>query len=102
MTLDEWHAVLERGPLTGNQLGRIHAEFRRLGFHVDRDRGERLWLTGELSGAGPIGSTRELTMGEAGRMVGILTGCRSVRELYALAEPEPRGVLAALIAWLTK
>jgi hypothetical protein len=29
-----------------------------------------------------------------------MTGCPTIRDLYALAEPEPRGLLAALVAWL--
>jgi hypothetical protein len=101
-TLAEYRARLDREPLTRNQLGAIHREFDRLGFHVTADRDERLRLTAVLARSGPIGTTKDLAMGEAGRVVGILTGCQTARELYAIAEPEPRSILAALIAWLTK
>jgi len=103
-TLAEYRARLDREPLTSNQLGRIHAEFYRLGFHVTADRAERLRLTAILARVpGQLATTKNLTMGEAGRVVGLLTGCRTVRDLYALTEPEPepRGLLAGLWRWLT-
>lgn len=93
---------LDTDPLTLNQLGRIHAEFARLGFRP-RDRAERLRITAVLAESGPIGSTKDLTMGEAGRAVNALTRCLTTDDLYSMTEPEPapRGILAALIAWLT-
>jgi len=104
-TLTEYRTRLGTEPLTLNQLGRIHAEFYRLGFHVSADRAERLRLTAALARVPTIGSTKDLTMGEAGRTVGALTGCRTAADLYSLAEPEPepepRGLLAALWAWLS-
>lgn len=102
-TLAEYRARLDREPLTGNQLGAIHREFYRLGFHVTADRAERLRLTAELARVPSIESTKDLTMGQAGRVVGLLTGCGTARELYALteAEPEARGLLAGLWRWLT-
>lgn len=102
-TLAEYRARLDREPLTINQLGRIQREFARLGFHERYDRAERLRLTAILAQVpGQLATTKDLTMGEAGRVVGLMTGCGTVRDLYALAEPEPepRGLLAALMAWL--
>ena len=90
---------LDTEPLTTNQLGAIHREFYRLGFHVKADRAERLRLTAILAEHGPIGSTKELTTGQAGRAVGKLTGCRTIRDLYSITEP--RGFLAALWSRLT-
>jgi len=90
-------------PLTPNQLGRIRAEFGRLGF-AESDRGARLRVTAALAGIpGRIESTKELTEGEAGRVVRVLTGCRTAEDLAALTVPETRprrGVLAGLAAWL--
>lgn len=102
-TLAEYRARLDAEPLTLNQLGRIHREFARLGFRELADRAERLRLTAALAWSEPIGSTKDLTMGEAGRAIGALTGCRTAAELYELAEPEPesRGLLAALWEWLS-
>lgn len=95
---------LDTDPLTLRQLGRIHAEFVRLGFHERSERAERLRLTAIIARSGPIGSTKDLTMGQAGRAIGALTGCRTDAELYALAEPEPepepRNILSAIWAWL--
>jgi hypothetical protein len=88
-TLTEYRERLGAEPLTVNQLGAIHREFYRLGFHVSADRDERLRLTAALVGSGPIGSTKDLTMGEAGRAVGALSACGTAADLYALAEPEP-------------
>lgn len=103
-TLVEYRTRLDREPLTLNQLGRIHREFARLGYGP-ADRAERLRLTATLARVpGQLATTKDLTMGEAGRVVGLMTGCRTVRDLYALAEPEPEprpwGLLAALLAWL--
>lgn len=87
---------LDTEPLTANQLGAIHLEFIRLGFDTEEDRGERLWLTGELARSGPIGSTKELSMGEAGRVVNALGRCRTPGELYELAGGEPPGLIARI------
>jgi hypothetical protein len=102
-TLAEYRTRLDREPLTSNQLGAIHREFYQLGFHVSADRAERLRLTAMLARVPSIDSTKNLTIGQAGRVVGLMTGCRTVRELYALTEPEPepRELLAGLWRWLT-
>ena len=97
--LDRYRVRMASEPLTRDQLGAIHREFTRLGFS---DRDERLTLTAALARVpGPIGSTKDLVMGDAGRVVGALIGCRTAAELYSLATPEPRGLLAALWAWIT-
>lgn len=102
-TLAEYRTRLDREPLTINQLGRMHVEFARLGLDGPADRAERLRITAALALApAPITSTKDLTMGQAGRAIRVITGCRTAGELYVLAEPKPRGILAALIAWLTE
>lgn len=102
-TLAEYRVRLDREPATSNQVGRIHAEFYRLGFHVSADRAERLRLTAILAEhPGELATTKDLTMGQAGRAVGLLTGFQTARDLrvFAEPEPEPRGWLAALLAVL--
>lgn len=110
-SLADYRARLDTEPLTANQLGAIHREFRRIGFRGAAVRAERLRLTAILAGRpGELATTKDLTMGEAGRVARALIGCRTARDLYALAEPEPRSkrapgpweALAALIAWLAK
>ena len=99
-TLAAWRERLATEPLTRTQLGAIHGEWRRLGL---RDRTERLRLSAALALVDTIGSTTELTMGEAGRMVGQLRQCATLADARALAssgrvEPIPArtGFLAAL------
>ena len=101
MTRDEWLDVLATEDATPDQVGRIRAEFNRLGFHGSATRDERLRLTEILADSDPIETTKDLTMGEAGRAIRALIRCRTTQELYAFAEPEPepRGFLAGLIAW---
>ena len=38
-------------------------------------------------GDGQLATTKDLTMGQAGRVVEALTGCRSLQDLYAAADP---------------
>lgn len=90
---------LDTDPLTINQLGRIHQEFARLGFGP-ADRAERLRLTAELARSGPLESTKDLSMGEAGRAIGALLRCLTTDDLYAMVTPAPRGLLAAILAWI--
>jgi hypothetical protein len=80
---------LDTDPLTLNQLGAIHREFARLGFRPEH-REERLRLTA-IIGQVPdeIDSTKDLFMGEAGRSIGVLRGCRTIGELYAIADGPP-------------
>lgn len=87
MTRDEWRAFAESTPATRNQVGAIRREFERLGFH-EADRAERLRITGQLAeAAGQLATTKDLTTGQAGQVVAILTGCRSLRDLYAIVDP---------------
>jgi hypothetical protein len=94
MKLAEWHEQLATRPLTLGQLGAVHGEFRRLGFRP-ADRRERLEITAGLAQI-PDGleSTRDLTMGEAGRVVGALRSCRNDGELAALLDAQPGSVPA--------
>lgn len=91
---------LDTDPLTLNQLGAIHGAFSRLGFHISADRSERLRLTATLAQSPPLTSTKDLTMGQAGRAVRALAGCRTVNDLYSRTRPEPRGALSILRSWL--
>ncbi len=80
------------GPCTPNQWGRVRREFERLGL-ADLDGAQleaRLLLTGQLAGRGAaVSSTRDLTAGEAGRVVRLLAGCRTLSDAEALADPGP-------------
>jgi hypothetical protein len=89
-TLKEWNAEIAVRPPTPNQLGRLHAEFERLGYHP-ADRDARLAVCAALLGLESLGSTCDLTMGDAGRLVRMLldTGDRS--ELPAPGRPAPAG-----------
>jgi hypothetical protein len=91
---------LDTDPLTSNQLGRIHHEFARLGFGRAADRPERLRLTAELAGSGPIESTNDLSRGEAGRAIGALGRCLTTDDLYPPVTPAPRGLIASILAWI--
>jgi hypothetical protein len=89
-TLTDYRTRLDREPLTSNQRGRIMAEFARLGFHPRRDRAERLRLAAALAQLPELASTKYLTMGQAGRVVGHLIECQTARDLYAVACYWPR------------
>lgn len=86
-TLGEYRARLAAEPLTLNQLGTVHKEFVRLGWPL-ADRAGRLALSAILAEyPGKLASTKDLTMGEAGRLIGALRSCRSRADLPALADP---------------
>jgi hypothetical protein len=78
MTRDEWNQVLATKPATGPQVGAIIAEFERLGV---ADRSERLAISAELLGLEELGSTTDLVMGDAGRLVATLRRTRHRGEL---------------------
>ena len=83
MTRDEWRAFAESTPATRNLVGAIRREFERLGFG-EAGRAERLWITGQLAQApGQLATTHDLTTGQAGRVVGAMTACTSLQDLYA-------------------
>ena len=95
------------GPCTPNQWGRVRREFERLGL-ADLDGAElgtRLLLTGQLAGRGAaVSSTRDLTAGEAGRVVRLLAGCRTLSDAESLADPARAARQRACISshiWLT-
>jgi hypothetical protein len=82
MTRDEWNARLAVEPVTPNQRGAIMHECERLG--LVSDRAERLALLGTLAGAAALGSTADLTMGQAGQVIGTLRDARDRDDLAAL------------------
>jgi hypothetical protein len=67
--LSRYRERLAVDPLTLNQLGAIHRRFAALGLDEHRDRPARLAITARLAGVPEVGSTKELTMGEAGRVI---------------------------------
>lgn len=69
MNLAEWRLVLATAPATPHQVGAIQGEFGRLGV---RDRAERLAISAALLGLDHLGSTRQLVMGDAGRLFSAL------------------------------
>jgi hypothetical protein len=71
---------LETEPATPNQVGVIRREFGRLGLGAD-GRAERLAISAALLGLGGLDSTRDLTMGEAGRLYRMLLDFRHRDEL---------------------
>lgn len=93
MTREEWAAVLDSAPITVNQRGRILGECDRLGL---ADRGERLAVLAALLGLEALGSTADLTMGQAGKLVNILQRTADRSGLPAAADAgrhqdDPRG-----------
>jgi hypothetical protein len=84
---EEYLARLATEPATANQRGAIMSEFERLGFHHRRDRAERLAVCAALLGTGELGSTAELTQGQAGQLVNLLQRITDRAEL-------PRGAAA--------
>lgn len=83
MKLDQWHAVLSTEPATPNQRGAIMAQFERLGFRSTYDRADRLTASAALLDLSELRSTRDLVMGEAGKLLCILQGFRDRAELDA-------------------
>ncbi|HXL96632.1 MAG TPA: hypothetical protein VN969_47605 [Streptosporangiaceae bacterium] len=104
MHLEQWRTVLATEPATLNQVGKIHREFGRLGFGED-DRPERLEICARLLDLEELGSLRDLTMGDAGRLISILVGVRDRAHLAGLltepdspAPPLPSALIAAMAA----
>lgn len=85
MTRDEYLAVLEHEPVTENQRGRIMHECDRLGLV---DRAERLAVLAAVLGVDELGSTEDLTMGQGGQLVAILTHTRDRAELPDVDEDQ--------------
>ena len=81
MTREEWNKVLAIAPLTAAQRGAIQGEFTRLGV---TDRAERLAISAALLGLDRLGSTTDLTQGQAGKLLGQLRDIRNRDELAAV------------------
>lgn len=88
MTRDEYLAMLATEPATSKQVGAILAEFDRLGV---ADRTERLAITAALLDLEDLGSTTDLVMGDAGRLVAMLRSIQDRGELPDLAAPADDG-----------
>jgi len=97
VTLEEWHAVLTSEPATPNQVGAIHGEARRLNL---TDRAERLAASAALLDLDQLGSTRDLTMGQADCLLRTLQDCRDRAALDAMipARPQPEPA-ARRVTW---
>lgn len=81
MNRAEWDAYAATVPLTANQLGAIQGHCERLGL---LDRAERLAVLAELADLGHLGSTADLTLGQAGKLIGTLRSLSSPADLVAL------------------
>lgn len=87
MKREDWHAVLASEPATFLQVRACVLECERLGLV---DRAGRLAACAALLGLAELGSTCDLCMGDAGRLLRLLRGCRDRGELDALLpRPEP-------------
>lgn len=87
MTRDEYLEVLATEPLTPCQRGAVMGECRRLGLD---DRGERLAVLAAVLGLGELGSTGDLTMGEAGLALSTLQRADSRADLPAASSASER------------
>jgi hypothetical protein len=105
MNKQSWQEELETRPATPNQLGRIMHHFERLGWHDtyspyhrsqlsewwnERYRSERevrLGICSKMIGR-EITSVRDLTLGEAGKIIRALADCKTYDELVASAALE--------------
>jgi hypothetical protein len=81
---------LETEAATPNQVGVIRREFGRLGLGAG-GRAERLAISAALLGLGGLGSTRALTMGEAGRLYRMLLDFRDRDEMAAAVDLRSEG-----------
>jgi hypothetical protein len=104
MHLEQWREVQATEPATLHQVGKIHREFGRLGFAED-DRPERLEICARMLGLVELGSLRDLTMGDAGRLISVLSRVRDRVQLAGLltepdspAAPLPSALVAAMVA----
>jgi hypothetical protein len=86
MNIKEWNTHVESSPATGNQRGRIMSEFERLGYHWKRDREARLHDCAMLSGLPSLDSIRDLTQGQAGHLVKLLSTLENRAELESAVE----------------
>jgi hypothetical protein len=79
MSKEPWHRRILIEPATRAQVGALAGELeRRHGLH---DRTERLAVCATLLGLDHLGSTRDLTMGQAGVLLNIARRARDRAEL---------------------
>lgn len=88
MSRDEYLEMLATAAPTVNQRGRIMDECRRLGL---ADRAERLAVLAGLLGLDRLGSTADLTMGQAGQLVNALQRVRDRAELPGMQDQDSEG-----------
>lgn len=93
MNRAEHLARLGTEPATDTQVGAIHGEFRRLG--LEHDRAARLEAVAALLGLDRLTSLTDLTMGQAGRLVGLLRTIETAGQLAARSR-----VAAGARAWV--
>ena len=96
MNWAEWCAYAESAPATPAQVGAIHGEWRRLWPGCGRET--RLSTCAALLGRGELGSTTDLVLGDAGRLLGMLRGFASRTDLaaaVALSEDQAAAAAAA-------
>lgn len=90
MMVDERQYVQATEPATPNQVAAVHGQFRRLGFG-EADRDQRLAVSATILGLGGLGSTKDLTMGEAGQLYRTLLGVADRAGLAAMLRPAAAG-----------
>ena len=78
MTRDEYLAMLDTEPATPTQRGAVMRECDRLGL---ADRAERLAILAALLDLDALGSTANLTMGQAGKLVNLLQSTQNRGDL---------------------
>ena len=104
MNRAEYLRMIAIEPATPNQVGAVHGEFRRLG--LDGDRPARLAAAAALLGLDDLGSSRDLSMGQAGYLIHTLRGLAGAEELAATRRagarargaPGPCELMAAIAA----
>jgi hypothetical protein len=83
MTLDEWRTVQETEPATPRQRGAVMGQFTQLGYHRRYDRAARLAVAARILGLDGLATTSDLTTGQAGMLLGTLSGFASRAALDA-------------------
>lgn len=96
MNWAEWCAYAESAPATPVQVGAIHGEWRRLWPGCGRET--RLSTCAALLGRTGLGSTTDLVLGDAGRLLAMLRGFSSRTDLAAAVALSNEKRAAELIA----
>ena len=117
MNLAEWRTVQETELASPRQRGAVMGQFTRLGYGR-ADRAARLAVAARILGLDDLASTGDLTTGQAGMLLGTLSGFasraglasefpspaarkarRRARQPFPVADPQPfREALAECIA----